>query len=75
MRILIVEDEVKMAALIRRGMREEGHAADVVIKGEDAMWMAGATEYDVIVLDVMLPASTALRPAEDFAATASGARS
>src|ERR1700712_1157203 len=55
MRILIVEDEVKMAALIRRGMREEGHAADVAIKGEDAIWMAGATEYDVIVLDVMLP--------------------
>jgi two-component system OmpR family response regulator len=55
MRILIVEDEVKMAALIRRGMREEGHAADVAIKGEDAIWMAGATEYDAIVLDVMLP--------------------
>jgi two-component system, OmpR family, response regulator len=55
MRILIVEDEVKMAALIRRGMREEGLAADVAIKGEDAIWMAGATEYDAIVLDVMLP--------------------
>ncbi len=55
MRILIVEDEVKMAALIRRGMREEGLAADVAITGEDAIWMAGATEYDVIVLDVMLP--------------------
>jgi two-component system OmpR family response regulator len=55
MRILIVEDEVKMAALIRRGMREEGLAADVATRGEDAIWMAGATEYDVIVLDVMLP--------------------
>ena len=55
MRILIVEDEVKMAALIRRGMREEGHAIDVAITGEDALWMAGSTEYDVIVLDVMLP--------------------
>jgi two-component system OmpR family response regulator len=55
MRVLIVEDEVKMAALIRRGMRGEGLAADVAIKGEDAIWMAGSTEYDVIVLDVMLP--------------------
>ena len=55
MRILIVEDEIKMAALIRRGMRAEGLAADVAITGEDAIWMAGATEYDVIVLDVMLP--------------------
>jgi two-component system, OmpR family, response regulator len=55
MRVLIVEDEVKMAALIRRGLREEGLAADVAIKGEDAVWMAGATSYDAIVLDVMLP--------------------
>jgi two-component system OmpR family response regulator len=55
MRVLIVEDEVKMASLIRRGMREVGLAADVAIKGEDALWMAAATPYDVIVLDVMLP--------------------
>jgi two-component system OmpR family response regulator len=55
MRVLIVEDEVKMAALIRRGMREEGIAADVAGKGEDALWMAGSTDYDAIVLDVMLP--------------------
>src|SRR4051812_36885235 len=55
MRVLIVEDEVKMASLIRRGVREEGLAADVAIKGEDALWMAGATEYDAIILDVMLP--------------------
>jgi two-component system OmpR family response regulator len=55
MRVLIVEDEVKMASLIRRGLREEGLAADVAGKGEDALWMAGSTEYDAIVLDVMLP--------------------
>ena len=55
MRVLIVEDEIKMAALIRRGLIGDGLAADVAIKGEDALWMAGATEYDAIVLDVMLP--------------------
>src|SRR3954447_3058916 len=55
MRVLIVEDEIKLAGLIRRGLREEGMAADVAAKGEDALWMAGATEYDAIVLDVMLP--------------------
>jgi two-component system OmpR family response regulator len=54
-RVLIVEDEIKMARLLRRGMRNEGLAADVAIKGEDALWMAEATEYDAIVLDVMLP--------------------
>jgi two-component system OmpR family response regulator len=55
MRVLIVEDEIKMASLIRRGLRAEGLAADVAIKGEDALWMAGASHYDAIVLDVMLP--------------------
>jgi two-component system, OmpR family, response regulator len=54
-RVLVVEDEVKLASLIRRGLREEGLLADVAIKGEDALWMAEATAYDVIVLDVMLP--------------------
>jgi two-component system OmpR family response regulator len=55
MRILVVEDEKKMAALIRRGLREEGFSVDVTDRGEDALWMAAATEYDGIVLDVMLP--------------------
>jgi two-component system, OmpR family, response regulator len=55
MRVLVVEDEVKLAGLIRRGLREDGVAADVAIRGEDALWMAGATDYDAIVLDVMLP--------------------
>ena len=54
-RVLVVEDEVKLAALIRRGLREEGVLADVAIKGEDALWMAEATVYDVVVLDLMLP--------------------
>jgi two-component system OmpR family response regulator len=55
MRVLVVEDEVKLAGLIRRGLREEGVLADVAIKGEDALWMAESTGYDVVVLDVMLP--------------------
>jgi two-component system, OmpR family, response regulator len=55
MRVLVVEDEVKMASLIRRGLREDGLAADVAVNGEDALWMAQANEYDTIVLDVMLP--------------------
>ncbi len=55
MRILVVEDELKMARLIKRGLRDEGHAADIASSGEDALWMAAATDYDVLVLDVMLP--------------------
>ena len=55
MRVLIVEDEAKMAGLLRKGLRQEGIAVDLAGKGEDALWMAGATEYDAIVLDLMLP--------------------
>jgi two-component system OmpR family response regulator len=55
MRILIVEDEAKMAGLLRRGMEEDGHAADIAATGTEALWMARATEYDVILLDLMLP--------------------
>jgi two-component system, OmpR family, response regulator len=55
MRVLIVEDHVKMAALIQRGLRKEAMAVDVTANGEDALWMADATDYDAIVLDVMLP--------------------
>jgi two-component system OmpR family response regulator len=54
-RVLIVEDQPKLAALLARGLREEGHAADVAERGEDALWMAPATPYDAIVLDIMLP--------------------
>jgi two-component system OmpR family response regulator len=55
MRVLVVEDEEKLADLVRRGLAEAGFAADVAARGEDALWMAGSTEYDAIVLDVMLP--------------------
>ena len=55
MRVLVVEDEVKMSGLLKRGLTEEGHAADVARTGDDAIWMAVAVDYDAIVLDVMLP--------------------
>ena len=55
MRVLVVEDEPRMAALVERALREEGAAVDVTARGADAVWMAAATPYEVIVLDVMLP--------------------
>jgi two-component system, OmpR family, response regulator len=55
MRVLVVEDEVKMAALIRRGLVEQGLTVDVAASGEQALRMAGTATYDAIVLDVMLP--------------------
>jgi two-component system OmpR family response regulator len=55
MRVLIVEDERKLAALIRRSLDERGIAADVAESGEDALWMGASTPYDAVVLDVNLP--------------------
>jgi two-component system OmpR family response regulator len=54
MKVLVIEDEVKLAALIRKALREQGMEADVAIKGEDALWMAAATAYDALVLDINL---------------------
>jgi two-component system, OmpR family, response regulator len=60
MRVLVVEDEVKMAGLLRRGLGEEGYAVDVAPTGEDALARARATEYDAVVLDLMLPGMNGL---------------
>jgi two-component system OmpR family response regulator len=54
-RILVVEDDLRMAAAIRRGLRYEGLVVDVVGDGEQALRTVGATDYDAVVLDVMLP--------------------
>jgi two-component system OmpR family response regulator len=54
-RVLIVEDEPKLAALLRRGLRKEGMAVDLAAQGEEAVWKAESTEYDAIILDLMLP--------------------
>jgi two-component system, OmpR family, response regulator len=54
-RLLVVEDSVKMAAVLRRGLEEEGYAVDVALTGEQGLWMAVEYPNDVIVLDVMLP--------------------
>ncbi len=55
MRVLIVEDDAKLAGLIQRALREQGTLADAARDGEDALWMADATPYDVMVLDINLP--------------------
>jgi two-component system, OmpR family, response regulator len=55
MRVLVVEDEIKMAGLLKRALEEEGYAVDVAGRGEDALWFGRENPYDAIVLDVMLP--------------------
>jgi two-component system OmpR family response regulator len=55
MRVLVVEDEPKMAALLHRGLREEGIVSDLAPTAEDALWRVGEAHYDLILLDVTLP--------------------
>ena len=56
MRILVVEDSVKMAGLLKKGLQRDGHAVDVTSSGDEATWMAVENDYDAIVLDVILDA-------------------
>jgi two-component system OmpR family response regulator len=55
MRVLVVEDEQRLAAGLRNGLEAEGFAVDVALNGTDGLWMAEEHPYDVIVLDIMLP--------------------
>jgi len=60
MRILLVEDEPHAAQMLAKGLREEGYAVDVVGDGERAIYQAAITDYDAIILDVMLPVQDGL---------------
>ena len=55
MRILVIEDEKKIADFIRRGLKEEGYATDVAYDGENGYFLAKTNDYDLILLDLMLP--------------------
>jgi len=55
MRVLVAEDDVKMAGLLKRGLEEEGYAVDVAQSGDEAVWAGTENVYDAILLDVMLP--------------------
>jgi two-component system OmpR family response regulator len=55
-RLLVVEDDVKMAALLKRGLEREGYAVDLAANGEDALWAGRELPYDAVVLDAMIPA-------------------
>ena len=55
MKILVVEDDKRLAATVKRGLEQEGYAVDIALDGTDGQWLAMEQEYDAIVLDVMLP--------------------
>ena len=55
MRLLLVEDEPRVAGFLAKGLREQSYAVDISCDGEDAVYRAGANEYDLLILDLMLP--------------------
>ena len=55
MRVLVVEDEARMAGVLQRALKEEGHAVDVARDGPEGLWLATENQYAAIILDVMLP--------------------
>ncbi len=61
MRILVVEDEKRLAAGLKKGLEAEGFATDVALSGTDGLWMARENPYDAIVLDILLPGMNGYR--------------
>lgn len=54
MRVLVAQDQLRMVAILKRGLSEDGHTVDVALNGDDALWHATEMSYDAIVVDVML---------------------
>jgi DNA-binding response OmpR family regulator len=68
MRVLVVEDERRLAGIIKRGLIEEGYAVDTVYDGEEAQYMGETTSYDIIILDIMLPKKDGIAVCKDLRA-------
>jgi DNA-binding response OmpR family regulator len=66
MRVLVVEDERRLAGIIKRGLIEEGYAVDTVYDGEEAQYMGETTTYDIIILDIMLPKKDGIAVCRDL---------
>jgi heavy metal response regulator len=66
MRILVIEDEKKVAAFIKRGLEQESYAVDVVHDGLDGIAFAEANDYDCVILDIMLPGKNGFEVLEEF---------
>ncbi|MCB1006797.1 MAG: response regulator, partial [Acidimicrobiales bacterium] len=61
MKVLVVEDDAKVAAAVARGLRAEGFTVDLAADGDEGLWLAAESGYDVVVLDLMLPGRSGYR--------------
>jgi DNA-binding response OmpR family regulator len=68
MRILLVEDELRLSNVIKKGLMEEGFAVDTAFDGEEGQYLAESEDYDLIILDIMLPKKDGLAICRDLRA-------
>ena len=68
MRVLLIEDEPRLAATIKRGLADQGFVVDIAANGQDGLWSASEHEFDVILLDIMLPALNGYKVLEQLRA-------
>jgi len=69
LKLLLVEDDVKIATAVKRGLEAEGFAVEVAFDGEDGLWLATEGSYDLIVLDIMLPKRNGFQVCADIRAS------
>ena len=75
MRLLLVEDDPRIAHFVAKGLQEQSYAVDVVANGNDAFYQMEINDYDLVILDVMIPDSMASPPAAPFVPSANACRS
>jgi two-component system OmpR family response regulator len=68
MRVLVVEDEKRLAEAVRKGLEQEGLAVDLALNGDEGLWMARENDYDAIILDLMLPGRNGFQICSDLRA-------
>ena len=68
MRVLVVEDEKRLAEAVRNGLEQEGFAVDLALNGDEGLWMARENDYDAIILDLMLPGRNGFQICSDLRA-------
>ena len=68
MRVLVVEDEKRLAEAVRNGLEQEGLAVDLALNGDEGLWMARENDYDAIILDLMLPGRNGFQICSDLRA-------
>ncbi|MEJ2083654.1 MAG: response regulator transcription factor [Acidobacteriota bacterium] len=66
MRVLVIEDEKRIASFIQRGLTEQGHAVDVAYDGEEGLYLAEIHQYDLILLDILLPKKSGFEVCEEL---------